>query len=155
MTDVQISLPRLLGARGASFAGAALIAAVVLWVAGYAAGLWPWLGYAGQSSQSLNIGNFPIGRDESGQTRLGLSTFLYVAGQNIVVAYDANIGAGCLSLHVWRIAGADANRCVDASGKGEWTVPVTRTGLYHIYAAPRSVGGRWAMSYSIWWGARS
>ncbi len=152
--DVPIPIGRVLGARGARLAGGAVIACLLLWLGGYAAGLWPWLGYASQSTRTLGVGGLPVGRIGDGQTRLGFATFYYFAGQTIVVDYDATIGSGCLSLHVWRIGGEDDNRCVETSGKGEWTAPVTQSGLYHVFATPRTEGGGSAMSYSLWWGAR-
>jgi hypothetical protein len=156
---LQISAPALLGRRGAGRAGTTLLALVGLWLAAYGTGLWPWLGYASQSRASINIGRFPVGEMSTGRFRAGLGTFVFFKGQTIVLSYDADIGDGCLSMHVWRLAGeegsADYNRCVSETGRGEWAVPVTATGLYHIYVTARPVKGRWDMSYTVWWGARA
>lgn len=158
MTQLRISMPALIGAKHARQVGLALLAIVALWVVAYACGLWPWLGYASQSRASINVGRFPIGEMSTGRFRLGFGTFVFFRGQRIVLDYDAQIADGCMSMHVWRIGTADGsadfNDCVDKSGQGEWTVPVTATGIYHVFVTPRSVKGRWDMSYSIWWGAR-
>lgn len=157
MAQLTISLPRAIGPRPARFIGFTLIGALVLWVGGYAAGFWPWLGYASQARSSINIGRYPVGEMSTGKFRLGFGTFVFFKGQKIVVSYDADIAAGCLSMHVWqwagRGAGADDNKCVTASGTGEWAVPVAATGLYHIFVTSRPVKGRWDMSYAVWWGA--
>jgi len=157
MTELQISLPRVIGARRALLVGAALMTGIVLWAAAYGAGLCPWLGYTSQSLRSINIGGrLPVAQMGTGRVRLGFGTFVFFAGQTIVLSYDAQIDDGCMSMHVWRMLGgsADFNRCVATSGKGEWTVPVTATGLYHIFVTSRPIKGRWDMSYAVWWGAR-
>lgn len=158
MAQLTISMPGLIGRRPTRFIGITLAGVLVLWMGGYAAGLCPWLGYASQSGRSINVGRFPVGQASTGKFRLGFGTFLFFKGQTVVVSYDARITAGCLSMHVWQWAGqgagADDNNCVAASGTGEWAVPVTSTGLYHVFVTPRTVNGRWDMSYSVWWGAK-
>src|SRR5579864_8923622 len=140
MAQLQVSLPRLVGPGRARLIGIALLAAMALWVAAYLSGAWPWIGYVSQSRASLNIGRFPVGEMSTGRFRLGFGTFLFFKGQTIVVSYDAQIAAGCMSLHVWRIGttegSADFNECLAQSGAGEWTVPVDATGLYHVFITP-------------------
>ena len=158
MAQLTMSLPGAIGRGPAGFVGIALLGALALWIGGYSAGICPWLGYASQSGSSINIGRFPVGEASTGKFRLGFGTFVFFKGQTIIVSYKAKIAAGCLSIHVWQWAvqgaGADYNNCVAANGTGEWAVPVTATGLYHVFVTPRTVGGRWDMSYSVWWGAR-
>ncbi|HEX6843179.1 MAG TPA: hypothetical protein VF113_16715 [Stellaceae bacterium] len=156
MAQLQIPLPRLIGSRQAMLVGIALMTGMVLWVAAFTTGLCPWLGYTSQSRRSVNIGGLPVAEMSSGRVRLGFGTFVFFAGQTIVLAYDARISDGCMSMHVWRISdrSADFDQCVKTSGKGEWTVPVTETGLYHIFVTSRPIQGRWDMSYAVWWGAK-
>jgi hypothetical protein len=158
MARVKIALPRVVGPRWTARIALAMVAALACWVAAFATGLFPWLGYASRSGRSISIGPFPVGEANPGGLRFGLSNFLFVAGQTIVLSYDAKIADGCLSMHVWRVFSpskpADFNQCVTASGKGEWTVPVSATGIYHIFVTPRPIKGRWDMSFSVWWGAK-
>ena len=106
MTELQISLPRVIGARRALLVGAALMTGIVLWAAAYGAGLCPWLGYTSQSLRSINIGGrLPVAQMGTGRVRLGFGTFVFFAGQTIVLSYDAQIDDGCMSMHVWRMLG--------------------------------------------------
>ncbi len=86
---------------------------------------------------------------------------VFFKGQTIVGSYDANIRRGCLGMHVWplfnRTPGDHVSQCVTTSGKKEWTVPVTKTGVYVISldsSLIKGPGPGWDMDYTAWWGAR-
>ena len=142
--------------------GAVFVAFLTFWIVGYATGAFPWLGYAWLARSSIG-GPGPI--SIIGETRMGsdfgVSTFLFFKGQKVVIAYDADIRAGSLFLYVYQpfdgTLGDGVSRYVTTSGAGEWSVPITRTAIYHITveASPVKGAGRgWDMSYTAWWGAR-
>lgn len=149
--------------RTAVRVGLGFAALVLLWMASYALGLFPWLGYAAMDRSSLGVGpnHFIIGEDKTGSFRFGPQTFVFLEGQTIVVSYDADIRRGCLWMHVWhmleRSKAAHVSQCVTKSGRGEWTVPIKQTGLYRIFIDSSPIKGNrpcWDMTYSVWWGAR-
>jgi len=148
--------------RGGGFL-AAVILAMLVWPAGYAAGAFPWLGYASRSGRSVSIGPGPgvIIGETGDRMSLGLTSFVFFAGQNIVVSYDAEIRRGCLWLQVWHAfrqgRGSNVSQCVTTSGAGEWVVPVTETGYYTVIvnsSVAHGAGPDWDMRYTVWWGAR-
>lgn len=118
--------------RTAARVAIGFLAVLLLWLGSYALGLFPWLGYAAMDRSSIGVGpnHFIIGEDKVGSFGLSPHTFVFVEGQTIVVSYDANIRRGCLWMHVWHVfhRGKDrhVSQCDTASGRGEWTVPVTR-----------------------------
>lgn len=144
-------------------AGIGLVAVFALWLGSYVLGLFPWLGYAATDRSSIGVGpnHFIVGEDSVGAFSLGPQTFLFIAGQTIVVSYDADIRRGCLWMHVWHILDHSKNehisQCVTTSGHGEWTVPIKQTGLYRIFIDSSAIKGNrpgWDITYSVWWGAR-
>ena len=157
MPDVTASTSRLIGA----VAGLAFLLAIIAWLAAYALGAFPWLGFAWLSRSSFGVGPIGIiGENRSG-TSLGASNFFFFKGQEIVIDYDAEISAGSLWFYVYKPfdgeLGDGASHYVTASGSGEWTVPINETGIYHITVEPSAVRGKgrgWDLSYSAWWGAR-
>jgi len=163
MAVPQVPVPPLIGGQTGRAIGIAAVIALALWPLAYAAGFFPWLGYAWLSRSSIGVGpgHFVVGEDRAGST-FGLSTFLFFKGQTIVVSYEADIRRGCLWLQVWNMlhhgpGESSVYTCVPASGKGEWTVTVSQTGLYDIIVHPsvvRGAGPGWRMSYTAWWGAR-
>ena len=161
--DVQPRRVIQIRARTAVQVGFGLVAAIALWLALYAVGVFPWLGYETVTRSSLGSGpnHFIIGENRAGGFSLGPRTFLFARGQTIVVSYDAEIRRGCLWMHVWNMfdhAKAEhVSQCVTKSGPGEWTVPVNQTGLYRIFIDASPIKGNrpgWDLSYSVWWGAR-
>ena len=162
MSVPAIRSPAMTGLRPGRVMAIGITAALILWAVTYAAGIVPWLGYSRLSRSSVDVGpgHFIIGEDRAGTT-FGISTFAFVNGQTIVFSYDADIRRGCLGMHVWplfnRAPGDHVSRCVTASGKGEWTVPVAKTGV-HVISVDSSLikgpGPGWDMDYSVWWGAR-
>ena len=147
----------------AIYTGLAFVAVLAIWFGAYASGVFPWLGYVSLNSRSLAAEPVGIvGRDTTGaSTQIGLKTFAFLKGQTIVIRYDAEIRRGCLWLQVWHMfrEGKDSSvsTCITASGTGEWTVPVTETGVYAVIidsSVIRGVRPGWDMSYAAWWGAR-
>lgn len=148
--------------RQIGWTGAMLLAAVLaLWAAGYFAGAWPWLGYTWMSRSSFGAGPISvIGEDRAG-TSLGLSDFLFLQGQEIVIGYDADITAGSLYFHVFQpydgVLGDGESHYVTASGSGTWTWRVPKSGIYTVLIQPsvvRGAGRGFDLRYSAWWGAR-
>src|SRR5688572_2048536 len=135
MSVPAIRAPATPGLRRSRGIAIGVIAALILWAAAYAAGIVPWLGYSRLSRSSVDVGpgHFIIGEDRVGTT-FGISTFAFVKGQTIVFSYDATIRRGCLGMRVWplfnRAPGDHVSQCLTTSGKGEWTVPVSKTGVY-------------------------
>jgi hypothetical protein len=161
--DVQSRPAIRVGTRAAVRFGLGLAAAVALWLGSYALGLFPWLGYATTDRRSIGVGphHFIIGENRTPSFSIGPQTFWFVEGQTIVVSYDADIRRGCLWMHVWHMLDhskdAHVSQCVSDSGRGEWTVPVKKTGLYRIFTDSSPIKGDrpgWDMTYSVWWGAR-
>jgi hypothetical protein len=142
-------------------AAVAIVLALLAWLTGYAFGFFPWLGFAWLSRTSNGLGPIGIIGETSAGTSLGASTFLFFKGQEVVVAYDADIRAGSLWFYVYKPfdgeLGDGSWRYVTESGSGEWTVPIRETGIYHITvdASPvRGKGRGWDLDYTAWWGAR-
>lgn len=142
-------------------AGMLFVAALLLWVALYATGAFPWLGYAWLKQESFGAGPIAVIGEDSAGTSFGLDTFFFVRGQEIVIDYDAKIRTGSLMFYVYDLAktgqGSGAQRFVTESGAGVWTTRIPRTGLYTISIGPsvaRGAGRGYDMSYSVWWGAR-
>ena len=101
-----------------------------------------------------------IGETRVGTT-IGATDFLFFEGQEVVIAYDADIRTGSLWFHVFQPfdgeLGDGTYRYVTESGSGEWTVPIRKTAIYHITvdASPaRGKGRGWDLYYTAWWGAR-
>ena len=142
-------------------AGGLFVVALLLWGVLYLSGVLPWLGYAWLTRQSFGAGPLSvIGQDQAG-TSFGVSTFFFVRGQEVVIDYDADIRAGSLFLYVHDLTKAGqavgGSYFVTESGKGVWTYPVPKSGLYAITVEPsagRGTGSGFDMSYSAWWGAR-
>jgi hypothetical protein len=162
MAVTSIPLSPAVSAGLARVIGVGIAAALILWGALYVAGVFPWFGYAWLSRSSIDVGpgHFIIGEDRAGST-FGFNNFVFFNGQTIVFSYDATIRRGCLWMHVWplfdRAPGDHASQCVTTSGKGEWTVPVTKTGVYVISVDSsliKGAGPGWDMDYTAWWGAK-
>jgi hypothetical protein len=164
MALYELPSPPLTGGGIAKAVGVGVLAGLALWFAAYAAGIMPWLGYQSYTRSSIGVGPkyFVVGENRSGGGfGIGPSTFLYFAGQKIVVSYDAEIRRGCLWLQVWHLLDQgpreNVSECVTKSGKGEWTVPVDKTGLYTLIidsSLIKGAGPGWDMTYRLWWGAR-
>jgi hypothetical protein len=149
--------------RGHLGAGAAavLLFCLGVWAVAYGAGAFPWLGYAWISRSSFGAGPVGIIGETSAGTELGFSTFLFFKGQEITVAYDADIKAGSLGFYVYRpydgTLGDGVSHYVTESGAGEWSMPVPATGIYHITIEPspaKGAGRGYDLIYTAWWGAR-
>ncbi len=162
MAVLSIPLPQVVNSGLARVIGVGVTAALILWAAAYAAGVFPWIGYAWLSRSSIDVGpgHFIIGEDRAGSA-FGFSNFVFFKGQTIVVSYDAEIRRGCLAMHVWplfnRTPGDHVSQCVTTRGKKEWTVPVTTTGVYVISVNSsliKGTGPGWDMDYTAWWGAK-
>jgi hypothetical protein len=147
--------------RVGAVAGIAAIALLVAWVGAYAVGAFPWIGYAWLERSSHGLGPITIIGETRVGTEFGFDDFLFFKGQEVVIAYDADIRAGSLWFHVFNlydgVLGDGRYHYVSESGRGEWTVPIARTGLYHITVDPSPVRGKgrgWDLTYTAWWGAR-
>ena len=142
-------------------AGGVFAAALLLWMALYASGAFPWLGYSWLKRDSFGAGPFSIVGENQVGTDLGLSTLLFFKGQEILVDYDADIRAGSLWLYVYDVTragqGGGASHYVTQTGSGVWTYAVPKSGLYKISIGPsvtQGAGSGFDLSYSVWWGAR-
>jgi hypothetical protein len=162
MALMQVNSPPLAGPRSGKAIAIAIIVALAAWPLAYAAGIFPWLGYAWLSRSSIEVGpkHFILGEDKAG-TSFGLNTFLFFKGQTIVISYDADIRRGCLWMQIFHLGhqGPDSSvfRCATESGRGEWRVPVAQTGIYDLIIHPSVVKGPgpgWEISYTAWWGAQ-
>jgi hypothetical protein len=138
-----------------------LVGAFVVWLAAYANGSVPWLGYAWATRTSHGAGPIGIIGETNAGTSFGIDTFIFLKGQEIVIDYDAEITAGSLWFHVFRpfdaTLGDGAYHYVTASGKGAWATRIPETGLYTINIEPsaaRGAGRGYDMRYTVWWGAR-
>jgi hypothetical protein len=162
--SAPIDISEIAGPAGRRIGGAiglAILAALALWVASYALGAFPWLGYAWLARSSFGAGPIGIIGENRAGTSLGISTFLFFKGQEIVIDYDAEVRAGSLWFYVYNPfdgeLGDGVAHYVTESGAGEWTVPITRTAIYHITiegSPTRGKGRGWDLSYTAWWGAR-
>ncbi len=142
-------------------AGGIFVAALLLWAALYASGVFPWLGYSWLKRESFGAGPFSVIGENQAGTSFGLSTLLFLKGQEIVVDYAAEIRAGSLRLYVYDIGktgqGAGGSHYVTQTGSGVWTYNVPKTGLYTISIGPsvtQGAGRGFDLSYRVWWGAR-
>jgi hypothetical protein len=121
----------------------------------------PWLGYASLTSTWTSHGPLVPSPESRYGTSFGIDRFLFFRGQEAFVEYDADIRAGSLYLYVFspwdrKLGGGQASY-VTASGSGEWTVPIHKTGFYVVVIHPttvRSDDSGWDISYSVRWGAR-
>lgn len=142
-------------------AGGAFVVGLLIWLVLYASGLFPWLGYAYLEKSSFGAGPVGVIGEDSAGTEWGLSTMVFVKGQEIVIEYDADIRAGSLWLYVYDVSkaiqGAGASQYIMQTGTGVWTWRVPKTGLYSISIGPsltQGTGRGHDLSYSVWWGAR-
>jgi len=117
----------------------------VAWLAAYATGAYPWLGYASLVRRSTSAGFLTVAGEERMGTEFGP---------------DAEIRAGSLAFHVFQPLdgnlGDGVQHFVDRSGKGRVTMPVKETGWYHVSIEPsvaRGAGKGWDLSYTVQWGA--
>jgi hypothetical protein len=78
------------------------LAFLVGWAASYASGAWPWLGYASMTRSTFGAGPVTIIGENRRGIDVGLETFFFFKGQEIVIDYDAEIRAGSLWLYVYR-----------------------------------------------------
>jgi hypothetical protein len=148
--------------RQIGWTGATLFAAAIgVWAAVYFSGAWPWLGYASMSKSTVSIGPIGIVGEDSTGDGYGLTDFIYLKGQEIVIEYDAEIRAGSLSFHVFQPfdgrLGDGVMHYVTESGAGTWTWRVPATGIYTVLigaSVARGAGRGYDISYSAWWGAR-
>lgn len=138
-----------------------LVAALALWTGCYLTGISPWIGTAWMNRSSFGAGNITIVGENRMGTELGFSDFVFFEGQELVVAYDAEIETGSLWFHVFQpfdgTIGDGATHYVTESGQGEWTTRIPRTGYYHVTVEPSVLHGKgrgYDLSYSAWWGAR-
>src|SRR5512132_1975777 len=72
------------------------LAFLVGWAASYASGAWPWLGYASMTRSTFGAGPVAIVGENARGIDIGLETFFFFKGQEIVIEYDAEIRAGSL-----------------------------------------------------------
>jgi hypothetical protein len=142
-------------------AGGAFAVGLLLWLALYALGIFPWLGYASLQKSSFGAGPFSVVGEDSTGTEWGLSTMLFLKSQEIVIDYDADIRAGSLWLYVYDVSkttqGSGVSYYVTKTEAGVWTYRVPASGLYTISIGPsltQGVGHGYDLSYSVWWGAR-
>jgi hypothetical protein len=151
------------GRRAGVTAGSLLIivAALAIWAALYLSGACPWLGYAWLQRSSIGVGERAIVGETKAGSSFGAKTFLFLAGQDVVVDYDADIRAGALWLYVYRpfdgVLGDGVAHYVTETGSGIWAVRINETGFYSISIGPtvtQGGGHGWDMNYAVWWGAR-
>ena len=129
------------------------------WAASYASGAWPWLGYASLTRSSFGVGPVTVIGENRRGIDVGLESFLFFEGQEIVIEYDAVIRTGSLWFYVFQPFdgefGKGKSNYITQTGKGVWTHPIDETGYYKISidASPR--GNGYDLSYTVKWGARS
>jgi len=138
-----------------------LVAGLVGWLGGYAAGAWPWLGYAWLTRSSFGAGGITIVGESRRGMEFGFDDFWFFEGQEVVVDYEVKIRRGSLWFHVYQpfdgVLGGGATHYVIESGRGAWTTPITKTGFYHITvdtSPTKGPGVGWDMDYTAYWGAR-
>jgi hypothetical protein len=138
-----------------------LLAGFAIWALLYLSGAFPWLGYAWLARSSISAGPVGVIGESRAGTSLGVSTFLFFEGQNVVIDYDADIRAGALWFYVYRpfdgALGDGVAHYVTKTSSGVWGVRIPQTGFYSITIEPtvsRGAGHGWDMSYTAWWGAR-
>ena len=138
------------------------IAFLVGWAASYVSGAWPWIGYASMTRTTFGAGAITIVGESRRGVDIGLETFFFLRGQEIVIEYDAEIRAGSLWFYVYQPfdgkLGDGSSKYISSTSKGVWTVPVEVTGLYHITIDGSPTKGRgqgYDISYTVKWGARS
>jgi hypothetical protein len=85
-------------------AGGAFAVGLLVWLAVYASGVFPWLGYTSLQKSSFGAGPFSVIGEDSAGTEWGLSTMFFLKGQEIVIDYDADIRAGSLWLYVYDVS---------------------------------------------------
>jgi hypothetical protein len=131
------------------------------WLAIYGSGLWPWLGFVNMTRSSFGAGNLTIVGENRRGVDIGLDDFLFFEGQEVVIEYDAEVRKGSLWFHVFRMwdgeLGEGSTHYVSESGKGTWTAPIAKTGLYHVAIEGSPTRGEccgWDLSYHATWGAR-
>jgi hypothetical protein len=138
-----------------------LTSLLVGWLASYATGVWPWLGFASLTRKSISAGNITIAGESRRGLDFGFDDFLLFEGQEVVIDYDADVRLGSLWFHVFRMwdgeLGDGSGHYVSESGKGTWTARIPSTGLYHITIEGSPTRGKccgWDLSYDVRWGAR-
>jgi hypothetical protein len=134
---------------------------LVAWLGSYVSGLWPWLGSASITRSSISAGNITIAGESRRGLDIGFDDFVFFEGQEVVIEYDAEVRLGSLHFHLFRMwdgeLGDGSSHYVSETGKGTWTAPIPKTGLYHLTIDGSPTRGRccgWDLSYHVQWGAR-
>lgn len=139
--------------------GGILLVVLFLWLAVSTSGLAPWLGTLDESYRDGRVEMTSAAAEDTSVDLLSLSSFFFLSGQEVYVDYDITIRRGAVEITVQEHAGSERTfrHMVTASGSGTFTVPVPRTGLYHISLVPTGTGGVGSendVDISANWGAR-
>ena len=139
--------------------GAILLVVLFLWLAVSTSGLAPWLGTVDESYRDGRVEMTSAAAEDTSGGLLSLSSFFFLSGQEVYVDYDITIRRGAVQIIVQEHAGSERTfrHMVTASGSGTFTVPVPRSGIYHISLVPTAAGGVGSekdVDISASWGAR-
>lgn len=139
--------------------GAILFVVLFLWIAVSTSGLAPWLGTVDESYRDGRVEMTSAAVEDTSTDLLSLSSFFFLSGQEVYVDYDITVRRGAVQIIVQEHAGPERTfrHMVTASGSGTFTVPVPRSGIYHISLLPTADGGVGSgndVDISASWGAR-
>lgn len=149
-----------IGARQGGIAGLLVLLAFLGWGVAYATGLFPWTGRESATLHSLGAGKVAVFGNAGGRSAFGFSSFYYLAGQEAVLNYQAEIRKGGLRIHLSRAGGirkrVSGTKTIGQSGSGEIAVIIPQSGLYRWTIRPTVTRGSkgYDLSYSASWGAR-
>ncbi len=147
-------------ARQGGIVGLLALLAFLGWGAAYTTGMFPWTGRESATLRSFGAGKVTIVGNSGSRSAFGFKSFYYLAGQEAVLNYTADIKAGGLRIYLSRSAGlrqrVSNTKTVDQSGSGEITYIIPQSGLYRWMIRPTVTRGSkgYDLSYSASWGAR-
>lgn len=149
-----------ISARQGGVIGLLALLAFVGWSVSYATGLFPWTGRESGTLRSFGAGKIAIIGNKGSRSALGFRSFYYLAGQEAVLHYAADVKAGGLRIYLVRSAGlgqrVSGTEMVNQSSSGEITHIIPQSGLYRWVIGPTVTRGSqgYDLSYTAIWGAR-
>lgn len=136
-----------------------LFVVFLVWLAASISGLPPWLGTLDGNYRDSRVQTTAADDEDLFAGFFGMSSFVFVSGQEVYVDYDVTLRRGAVQIIVRDHAGqaAEFRHMVVTSSSGTVTVPIARTDPYHISVEPTAASGAgqgYDVDIAASWGAR-
>ena len=149
-----------ISARQGGAIGVVATLAFAGWAIAYATGMFLWTGRQSGTMRSFGVGKISVIGNTNRTNTFGFKSFYYLAGQEAVLHYAADIKAGGLRIYLTRAAGlaqrVSDTRTVSESGAGQISHRIPVSGLYRWSIRPTVARGSkgYDLTYTASWGAR-